>query len=241
MRAPRPHARTRRAAVLLVFAAVGLLSLAGCDPRTLLYFLQPNEPTIPPPCKKDALKGKKVVVLTHAAAGTQNDFLSIDRELTREFNKNLKEKVKKIEIVPQDKVWTWVEGHPSWTDPAEAATAFEADVVIFLELETFQVTDPSSPGLLEGKARTHIQAYEMDYPTNSKGKPLIDQPKESTKLYDDYQDSTFPVRGPIPMESGVGRSAFKNKFLQVAAAEISWHFVEHAPGDDIQDVKFSTK
>ena len=44
---PRPLARMRRAAWLL--AAVGLLTLAGCDPRSIFYFLQPFEPTIAPP------------------------------------------------------------------------------------------------------------------------------------------------------------------------------------------------
>jgi hypothetical protein len=240
MRTPRPHARTRRAAVFVVFATVGLLSLAGCDPRTLLYFLQPNEPTVPAPCKYD-LKGKKVVVLTHATAGTQVDFLSIDRDINRQFVKLLRDKVKKIEVVSTEKVAEWVEGHPNWTDPAECARAHEADVVIFLELESFQIQDPNSPGLLEGKARTHIQGFEMVYQKNSNNKPIKDQPKEAEKFYDDYQDTTFPIRGPIPLDTGVGRGVFKNKFIQIVAAEISWHFIEHEVGEDIQDVKFGSK
>ena len=49
MKTPRPHAWTRRAAASTVVALVGLVSLAGCDPRTLFYFLQANEPMIAPP------------------------------------------------------------------------------------------------------------------------------------------------------------------------------------------------
>ena len=49
MTTPRPHARTRRAAASIVVTAAGLLALAGCDPRTVLYFLQPFEPTVPAP------------------------------------------------------------------------------------------------------------------------------------------------------------------------------------------------
>ena len=30
-------------------ALAGLFSLTGCDPRTLFYFLQPFEPTVPAP------------------------------------------------------------------------------------------------------------------------------------------------------------------------------------------------
>jgi hypothetical protein len=237
---PRPHARMRRAAAASLFLALGLFALAGCDPRPLFYFLQPWEPMIPPPFK-GTLKEKRVVVLTHAAAGTQNDFLALDRDLAREFGNILRTNVKKIDLVNQDKVWDWVEGHPNWTDPADAAKAFEADIVIFLEIEMFQVQDPHSPGLLEGTAKTHIQVVEYDHPKNSKGKPIVDQPKESKVVYDDYRDTTFPVRGPIPVESGVSRGAFKTKFLQVVAAELSWHLIEHSPEDDIQDGRVSNR
>jgi hypothetical protein len=236
MRTPRPHARTRRAAASLFLASAGLLALAGCDPRTLLYFLQPYEPTVPAPGPK--LKGKRVVVLTHAVAGGGGVYQSLDRELTREFTSILRKNVKKIDLVANEKVTAWMEGHPNWTDPSEAAKAFEADVAIFLEVESFQVASPSSPGLLEGAARTHIQAFEMVHPKNNKGKELTDQPKESKNIYDDYCDTQFPTRGPVPEGSNVSRGAFKNKFLQVLATELSWRFVDHSPEDDIQDVKF---
>jgi hypothetical protein len=230
----------RRTVAAALFLAAGLVIVAGCDPRPFLYFLQPWEPMIEPPFK-GTLEKKKVVVLTHAAPNAQGDFLSFDRDLAREFGKILREKVKKIDLVNQDKVWDWVEGHPNWTDPADAARAFEADLVIFLEVESFQIQDPNSPGLLEGTARTHMQAFELDYPKNSKGKPIYDQPKESNSVYDDYRDTLFPVRGPIQEGTSISRNAFKNKFLQVLATEISWHFVEHSPEDDIQDVRINNR
>ncbi len=80
---------------------------------------------------------------------------------------------------------------------------------------------------------------EVAHPKNSRGKPITDQPKEGRNIYDAYKDTEFPIRGPIPMDTGVSRPAFKNKFLKVVATDISWHFIDHAPGDDIQDVKFN--
>lgn len=234
MTTPRPHARMRRAAGLAI-AAVGLLSLAGCDPRALLYFLQPNEPQIAPEYT-GSLKGKRVVILSHAVSGAQRDFVAIDRELTRELIPLLREKIKKIDIVEPTKVWDWAEAHPSWTDPAEAARAFEADVVIFLEVEGFQISDPSSPELYQGVARVHIQMTELKPPTNSKGKELDDQPKEPEVVFDSYRDTEFPSRGHMPA-SNISRSAFKNKFLKEVAMQVSWHFVARAHGDDIQDTR----
>jgi hypothetical protein len=236
---PRPHARTRRAAALFTLAAAGILILAGCDPRTLVYFLQPWEPTVPPPSNAPKLEGKKVVVVAHAVSGAMGEFASLDRDVSKKVVSIMKEKVKKIEVVDPDKVSNWVEDHPHWTDPEEVAKAFEADMVIFLEIETFQIQNAGDIGVLQGTAKTHIQVTEMVYPKNSRGKPNKNEPKEAKQVYDDYRDTIFPVRGPVQMDSGVSRGAFKNRFLQVVAAEISWHFVEHSPEDDIQDVKFS--
>ena len=236
---PRPHARTRRAVALLALAAAGLLSLTGCDPRTLIYFLQPFEPTISAP--GPSLKGKKVVVLTHAASGAVTEFQAIDRELAKELVSLFRKNVKKIVVVDPDKVAAWADEHPTWTDPSEVAKAFEADIVVFLEIEAFRVQSASSPGMLEGNSRVHIQAFELSHPKNSRGKPDTDQPKESHSIYDDYRDTTFPIRGPIPVETGVSPAAFKSKFLHIVANEISWHFVPHSPEDDIQDVKFDAR
>ena len=235
---PRTQAGMRRIAATMVMIAA-MIALVGCDPRPLFYFLQPFEPTIPPP--GPALKGKKIVVLSHATAGTQAEFPGLERDLQREFIANLKKKTKKITVVEQEKVSTWVEGHPKWTDPADAARDFEADMVIFLEIELFQLQAPGDLNVLQGSSKVHIQAFELSPPKNSKGKPIKDQPKESEAKYDDYQESTFPIRGPVPMDSGVGRGAFKTKFLQVVASECSWHFVEHSQDDVIQDVKFNQR
>jgi hypothetical protein len=33
----------------------------------------------------------------------------------------------------------------------------------------------------------------------------------------------------------MSRSKFRTKFVKIVAAEVSWHFVEHAEDDQIQD------
>jgi len=237
MTTPRTHARTLGTAAMLFVALAGLISLAGCDPRMAMYFLQPFEPTVPAPGPK--LDGKKVVIVTHAVSSALGEYQAIDRDLAREVGANLQAKVKKIDLVEPEKVWTWIDGHPNWTDQAEIARAFEADVVIFLEVEGFQVQNPSDLNVLQGTAKTHIQVTEMAFPKNSRGKPIADKPKAAKQIYDEYCDTEFPARGPIPIDSGVSRGAFKNKFLKVVAAEVSWHFVAHSPDDNIQDVKFN--
>ncbi len=234
---PRPHARTRRAGLAIALAAACLLSLPGCNPMTLFYFLQPFEPSIPAP--GPSLKGKKVVILTHVKPGTGTEYGDLGRDLTRDFIASLRKNTKKIQIVDPEKVAGWVEAHPTWTDPSEAAKAFEADIAIMLDVSKFESEDPRSQDLMEGNSNIHIQVWEIAHPKNSRGHENKSQPKEASKIYEEQADTTFPIRGPVPRDSGVTPSSFRIKFLKLVGTELSWHFIEHAPGDDIQDVKFN--
>lgn len=233
---PRPHAWTRRAALATtILAGTSLLSLPGCG--EFLYFLQPFDPVVP--ATGPSLKGKKVVVLTHVSPGAGSDYGDLPRDLTREVTNLLRKDVKRIEVIDPDKVAEWIQAHPSWTDPSEAAKAFEADVALFLDVSKFDTEDPRSPDLMEGVSNIHIQVWEIAHPKNSKGQEVKTQPKESSKVYEEQADTTFPIRGPMPHTPGLSSSSFRIKFLKLVATEISWHFVDHAPGDDIQDTKFS--
>jgi hypothetical protein len=220
-------------AAVIVAASVGLVAISGCDPRTLAYFLQPFDPTIAP--KGPALTEKRVVVLCNVTSGALAEFPALERDMPRELASILTRKVKKIDVVKPDKVATWVEAHPHWTDPADAARDFNADIAIFLEVEQFQIQAPGDLNMVHGESTVHIQVFEMEYPKNSKDKPIKDQPKEAHKIYDETVETTFPNRGPLPIDSGNSRSAFKNTFLRIVVKELSWHFVEHAPDDSIQD------
>jgi hypothetical protein len=234
---PRPYAWTRRAALATTFlAGAGLLSLPGCG--ELLYFLQPYDPVVAAP--GPSLKGKSVVILVHVSPGAGSDYGDLTRELSRELTTQLRKHVKNIKIIDPDQVAAWVEAHPSWTDPSECAKANEADMAIFLDVSKFENEDPiRSPGLMEGNSNIHVQLWEIAHPKNSKGKEIKTQPKESVKTYDEQVDSTFPVRGPIPRDTGISPSAFRIRFLKMVATEISWQFVDHEVGDDIQNVKFN--
>jgi hypothetical protein len=175
------------------------------------------------------------VIMCSATSSALGEFPSLERDLCRELGSIFRKKIQKVNVVDADKVATWMEAHPKWSEPAESARDFEADFVIFLEVEEFQLQSPGDLNVLHGQSKTHIQVWEMAYPTNSKGKPIKDQPKEAKNIYDSVVDTTFPNRGPIPMDSGNSRSAFKNTFLRIVAKEVSWHFVDHAFDDTIQN------
>jgi hypothetical protein len=221
----------------LLQTAAGALSLAaitGCDPRQAMFFLQPFEPRLPADCP--SLKGKRVVILTAAAGSVLNE-TGIERELANGLAKALRENVKKIDIVDNAKVAAWSQAKKTWTDPSEAAEAFEADTVIFLEIRNFEVDSPTSPELLQGRSTISIRVIDWDYPKDDKGKPINTRPKESTVIYDGDRETVFPTTGSIPLEAGVTRATFKNKFTKLVISELSWHFIGRATGDDVQDTR----
>lgn len=232
----RSGRRSLRAALLLI-AAPALVVLAGCDPRMAMYFLQPFEPTVSAPGPN--VKDKRVVVISKVVPGALNDFATLDRELTREFSSALRAKHgKKVDVVDADKVYAWDLAHPNWTDPSALADAFDADMVIVLEVGNFQIQDPSSPGMYQGNSNVHIHVVERAHPNDDRGRPMTDLPKESRVVYTADKDTIFPIHNPLPVSSEVSPTAFKTKFLKLVATELSWHFIDHAPGDNIQDASF---
>jgi hypothetical protein len=220
----------------MALASAGTLMLSGCDPRTLSYFFG-DGPEIAGPGPE--LTGKKVVVVTTSAPAVQAESRAIDREINREVTKIFREKVKKIELVDSDKVYAWVEAHPSWTDPADIVKAFDADIVIHMEVQNFSVEDYRSPGLLEGNSEVNIRVVEYAHPKTTKGKRNTSAPKETNVIYETDWKSLFPKNAPISMESGVTRNVFRAKFLRLVSTELSWQFVGHDNGDDIQDTRFN--
>jgi hypothetical protein len=203
-----------------------------------MYFLQPFEPEIPPPCP--SLKDKQVVVLARAARAAQGDYIAVDRELSNRLVRILQDKVKRIEVVDLGKVRAWAEQNPTSTDPTDAARAFDADVVLYLEALEFRVDSPESPGLYAGHSRVYLKAVELKHPENPKGNPILERPKEPNLLHEAEVETDFPrVQGSLPVDVTVSRTSFRNRFLDIVAAEVSWHFVPHAPGDNVQNVRFT--
>jgi hypothetical protein len=229
-----PAALNRRALLQLGLAAAGAAALPGCDPRQAMYFLQPGESRVAAPCP--SLKGKRVVILTSIAPTAAGE-VGIDREITRGLADILRKNVKRIDVVDTSQVAAWVQAKPDWTDPAEAARAFDANIVIFLEIRQFQVDSASSPGLLQGQSSVAIRVIEWDHPKDDKGKPNTTREKESSVLYEGDRETVFPMSGGVPIEAGVGRSSFRNKFVKLVTTEISWTFIGRGSGEDIQDTR----
>ena len=67
----------------MVLLVGGLIAVSGCDPRTLAYFLQPFESTIPVPEGAPSLEGKKIVILCNVTSGAVAEYPSLERDVPR--------------------------------------------------------------------------------------------------------------------------------------------------------------
>ena len=242
MTTPRPLAWKRSARLgVALLTVLGLSAvLAGCDPRALAYFLQPEDPSI----AHDGpdLKGLRVVILTRASASAQSEVQAIDHDIAQELSTVLGKKVKKIELVPQSKVAAWVEDHPNWTSPTEAAESFKADAVVAIEIQHYSIENRKSPGLFEGTASIHVQVVKMLYPKDDRNRPDKSKPKEPEVVFEKTKEISFPrLQGSMPLSAEVNRPAFLQKFLETVVTEISWYFVNRGVGDTIQDTRFITQ
>lgn len=233
----RRIARLRWAVALIGIATASFVSISGCDPRPLIFFLQGEDPSNPAACPTE-FKNKKVVILVEVSGSARGASGSLDHDLSRELAKFLKDRVKKIKIVPLDRVWAWSEGNPTATDPGEVGRKFEADVVIMLEVDEFAVTNPADLQMLQGKARVHMKVFEMKYPTNSDNKPMKDQEKIAESVWDGDSEPMFPRNAPIARDSAQSEKAFLRKFIQFTAAEVGWNFANRPIGDEIQPMSF---
>ena len=194
---------------------------------------QPGGPELggPPPAGPASgpkLDGKKVLVLSsHATPEVGVGPVDLPRELSREVARLLRQEVRTVRIVEPAQVAEWVAHHPSENVAFEAAKALEADLVIFLEVAKFATEDPTTPDLLRGVSSVSVQVWELTAPSSNRGWRIKGQPRQPSKLVEYQVDSTFPVRGPVPKDSGISSSSFRTKFLGVVAREISANFASH--------------
>jgi hypothetical protein len=208
--------RLRLAGLLFVAG----LALTGCNPFLLPYIMNP--PKQPAEMKHLTRKDKpcKVVVISYApGADGSPEGVGADRELCRKLVHKLLEATKaskeKIDLVAPRGVEKFKDEHQNWNmDIRAVGEYFKADYVIYLEFDSFDLME--SGGLMyRGRAQINVSLEDMHDPV---GDP---QPQ----IY----KAEFPKRGPTPADDS-NISAFRDKFIEYMAEEISWMFVEHDTG-----------
>ncbi len=210
--------RRRLTGLLVVAAALA----GGCNLASVAYFLTTGftEPKEAPGEMKLAEKNKevKVVVLAHASSKA-SDFARVDHELSglliRQLQNYAKENKEKVTFVPTNKVEDYKSTNTNWfLNPAKIGEHFEADKVIFLEMDSMTLYESGSANqLYRGRASISVKLFNLENPDES---PI-------EKVYTcEYPSS----RGPIAADDMPPRQ-FYLAFLGHMAKHMSWYFTAH--------------
>ncbi len=209
-------ASLRRVPLFLAIALL-LVSCASCQSGlfTLMYFLKGTDVD---PEYNVLLKGKKrVVVVCRSLAMNQFQCETVPRDLTRKVSqniaKNLKKKNKKLEVVDYRKVENWLDDcSHNFEDFKEVGAAFKADIVIGIELQSFQIQE--NPSTMQGKARLTVKTYDMNDDDLIAEKPMrfVDPPEVPISITD---------RSSVPQ--------FQHQFVELVSQNIGALYYPHDP------------
>jgi hypothetical protein len=211
---------------------LGAVLCAGCDPATMMYFLTPETkeaPELRRLASEDKKKEVKVVILAYPAMDLRAEFIQADRELTfllaRQLTELARANEEKLVVVPPRRVEEYKNQHPSrhgW-DPTDIGKYFQADYVIYLELNRMSLYEVGAGNqLLRGRADISVSLIDMHSEDQDLGK---EQTMPFTCLYP--SDS----RGPIAESLDTPAGQFRQQFLAYVAKRLSWYFAPHQKRD----------
>ena len=120
------------------------------------------------------------------------------KELAIAVGELLENNVRKIEVVDYRDVDEWTDEH-SWQEYTEVGEALNADMIVGVDLETFNIY--AGQTLYQGKANIRLLVYDV-----AKGKEPV---FEKT-----LPQSVYPPNAPIPASDNQ-ESHFRRKFVDV--------------------------
>jgi hypothetical protein len=164
-------------------------------------------------------KGKKVAVA--CVSETLNDprYDDVPRDLAKTVGLHLSENVKKIEIITPSKINKWLERHDGRIDdPQELGQDMEADMVMVIELASFETSTPSSPGNYQGRASASFIVYEV-----KSGKQLGAETISEFVYPPNLRVSATDTR----------ESDFRIRYLKQLSREIACHFYSYDHRDNM--------
>ena len=219
---------SRRVFLALAAGVVGGLGVMGCgDAGTMAYFLMPEqriEPTIKHlALKKDDKKPTpRVVILTWTAdLETRPEFINADRQLAEALSRELKDLTRgadeKLEIVSGRKVEEFKNNRPNWRqmELAEIGRSFDADHLIYLEINQLSLYEPGSFNqLMRGRANITVTLVDVKQPD--------DMPKHETMNCIHPSDAP----GPVPV-GDMQPMQFREKFLNYVSRQLSHNFSKY--------------
>ena len=181
-------------------AALLLPLLSGCSTLlTVAYLVQPADV----PAEFAGLKGKHVAVVCRPIVELEFSDAGSSRELASLVDGQLKQNVRKINVIGQQEVARWLDEN-SWVDYPTLGKALDADYVVGIDLEEFRLHEGST--LYRGRATAALRVFDV-----TTGEIAFE------KRIDDF---SFPADSAIPATDRT-EAQFRGLFLQMLSRKIS--------------------
>jgi hypothetical protein len=210
--------RWRRTAVILAIFVLGI----GCSPMSAFYFLWPQDPKFQPECPLTCEKKKetKIVVLASSSLldprpesyGAEQDLAERLIQVVKKYYEEEKEKVK---IVPHYMVRDFHNKNPNPLTPYEVGKHFQADKVVYLEVDKLSLyKEGSARQLFFGHVEMTVTVTDMS------------KEREESRVFDKPYIQDYPRTGEI-MADGSNPAFFRAQFLNHVANDLSRRFIPY--------------
>jgi hypothetical protein len=204
----------RQGIALLMLLAAALSPALGCRAvmTTAMYLLKGTD--VDPDFGE--LKGKKVAVVCRPIVSLQYRNANVNRELAQQITLLLQKKVPKIKTVDQRKIAKWTDEN-TWEEYAEVGKAVKADMVVGIDLESFNLYQGQT--LYQGRANAVIRVYDCQ----KGGKMVFEK---------NLPQAVYPPNSAVPTSERL-EPEFRREFVLVLADQIARHFYAHDPYADL--------
>jgi hypothetical protein len=171
------------------------------------------------PAKYKFFKGKKVAIVCLAQQMTDSRYDDVPRDLARVVGVDLENHVKKIEIIPHSKVNRWLDrSERKVEDFTEFGKEMEADMVLAIEIYSFETSSMNSPGSYQGRSSVSFTVYDItgNRPPVMETVPALIYPPNMRLTANDLPESQF-----------------RNEYIAKLAINIGRYFYSYNPKDDM--------
>lgn len=166
---------------------VALVALGVCGCHWLYaYFNAPRHPKETVKAEYP-LKAERLVIVTYAGAEILFDDptapLEVSYDITNEILRSLSSSIKTI--IRPEQVVRWQESTLEWPNMSlvDIAKTFQADTILYVELERYSLMEDRSANLYRGRVRARVQVAEVAAASNP--------------VYETTVETTFPEDRPV--------------------------------------------
>ncbi len=192
-----------------LLAASTLVTGSGCGSilATGMYVIQGGNMV---PAEFDGLKDQRVVVVCRPPSSNEYRHAGASRAVSQKVSELLVDNVKGIDVVNPREVDNWLD-ESDWSDYKKLAEAVNADKVVYIELNDFDLFKGKT--LYQGHSDMSVTIYDMQ----NNGKLAWER---------HLGEVLYPTNSGIPAQDKPEQQ-FEREFVNILATRVAEHFYKH--------------